>query len=201
MKKHDFISYYKKNQKKSRKDLERSNSRPRNWEQKAGYLKTDYVRFSCPALTRTEFGLNRTDFRIDETKQCNQNCFWWWGLKCQTTSRFPPEQTKIHDHVTILTTWLVKVSYDRGVVSSTFYILYLIYETRVKNFEQMLKQFKVIFGSYKGHVNFMIHNVWIVFTVRFQWRRANIPDHSNLVNEENASLAMIQQNLSLTLDL
>ena len=40
----------------------------------------------------------------------------------------------------------------------------------------------------------------MLYTVRFQWRRANIPDHSNLVNEENASLAMIQQNLSLTLE-
>ena len=82
--------------KKIRKSLERTSKGQIQGREigskKAGYLKTDYVRFSCPALTRTEFELNRTDFRIDETKQCNQNCFWWWGLKCQTTSRFPPEQ-------------------------------------------------------------------------------------------------------------
>ena len=90
--------------KKSEKSLERTSKGQIQVREigskKAGYLKTDYVRFSCPALTRTEFGLNRTDFRIDETKQCNQNCFWWWGLKCQTTSRlFPPEPKKIHHHV------------------------------------------------------------------------------------------------------
>ena len=44
-------------------------------------------------------------------------------------------------------------------------------------------------------------NVVMNITVRFRWHLANIPDHSNLVNEENASLALIQQNLSLTLDL
>ena len=88
MKKHDFISYYKKTRKKVSKGPRKVKFKAEGT--KLGYLKTDYVRFSCPAPNRTK--LNRTDFRIDETKQCNQNCFWRWALKCQTTSRFPPEQ-------------------------------------------------------------------------------------------------------------